>query len=124
MSLAFVKRYSELFSLKALNKRKMLDKAYHAEDMKAMSVFGITSGYAAIVVLLLYIQSNAVFVLYHNPLWLCVSILAMLFWVNRIWLLAMRGLVDEDPVLYALKDFVSWGTAFVVILGFCLGSFL
>jgi hypothetical protein len=41
---------------------------------------------------------------YGHPdvLWLiCVFIL---LWITRLWLIAGRGELDEDPVMFALKD--------------------
>jgi hypothetical protein len=33
----------------------------------------------------------------------------MLFWISRAWLIAHRGRMHDDPIVFALKDKVSWG---------------
>jgi hypothetical protein len=69
---------------------------------------GITSGYLSILVLALYVSSDYVRGLYHRPeiLWLLCP--AMLWWITRIWFLARRGQVADDPVLFATTDPASY----------------
>jgi len=31
----------------------------------------------------------------------------LLYWITRVWALAQRGLMDEDPVVFAARDRVS-----------------
>ena len=75
-------------------------------------------GYVAALVFALYVNSPEVTVLYRQPqvLWLCCPVL--LYWQSRIWLLATRGALDSDPVIFALKDRVSYllGLALLVIM--------
>jgi len=54
--------------------------------------------------------------LYHHvePLFLIPAVLGA--WILRIWLLAHRGDLEDDPVVFAIKDRVSWGHAVVVVL--------
>ena len=60
------------------------------------------------VVFTLYISSDAVRALYTRPqvLWLACPIL--MYWVARVLMLAHRRMIDDDPVIFALKDHVSW----------------
>ena len=39
-------------------------------------------------------------------LWLLVPL--FLFWQCRLWLATGRGYMHDDPILYAIKDWVSW----------------
>jgi len=54
--------------------------------------------------LALYINSNEVAQRYSNPTLLWPICLLLLFWVSRVWLLAHRGEMHDDPVLFTLKD--------------------
>jgi len=70
-----------------------------------------------VVVFAIYITGPDVQKLYRAPrlLWLCVPLITL--WLNRVWLLASRGRLDEDPVAFALKDKASLliGAAVVIV---------
>lgn len=133
LSLALVKRTSELWrmagvtaqgtpppSLGVRNEahRLVMGRGYSTSDLEILSMLGIGSGLVAVLVLALYVASGDVVRLYahHERLWLLCPL--ALYWVSRIWLLARRGLVDEDPVLFALRDRASWlvGAAAVAVM--------
>ena len=86
-------------------------RGYLAGDLEQLGSLGSSAGLLAVLVLALYINSDEVRRLYSHPerLWLLCPL--GLYWVSRIWLLAHRGLVNEDPLVFALKDRVSYGVA-------------
>ena len=104
LSLAFVKRFAELESLRERGGESVKGRGYHVADIEQLRSFGSASGYASVVVLTLYISNLAAAQLYHhtNRLWLLVPVL--LLWLSRLWLQASRGLLHEDPVVYAITD--------------------
>ena len=104
LSLAFVKRFAELESLQSRGKSSPLGRGYHVSDIEQLRSFGSASGYASVVVLTLYISNLDAAQLYRhtNRLWLLVPVL--LLWISRLWLLASRGHLNEDPVVYAITD--------------------
>jgi 4-hydroxybenzoate polyprenyltransferase/phosphoserine phosphatase len=104
LSLAFVKRFSELESLRERGGETAQGRGYHVQDIEQLRSFGSASAYASVVVLTLYISNlNAAELYRHtNRLWLLVPIL--LLWLSRLWLLASRGQLDDDPVVYAITD--------------------
>jgi 4-hydroxybenzoate polyprenyltransferase len=104
LSLAFVKRFAELESLRERGGVSVQGRGYHVADIEQLRSFGTASGYASVVVLTLYISNLSAAQLYHhtNRLWLLVPVL--LLWLSRLWLQASRGLLDEDPVVYAITD--------------------
>lgn len=116
LSLALVKRVGEILgsSPQALwaNRR-----GYRAEDVEALIVMGIASSFAASLVLALYIQSDTVAETFRAPelLWLTVPL--VLYWLCRTWVVTRRGGMHDDPILYAVRDRVSWGVlaAFVTV---------
>jgi 4-hydroxybenzoate polyprenyltransferase len=120
LSLAMVKRFSELANLRERGITNSLGRGYLVADLEQIRAFGTASAYAAVVVFSLYISRPDVFVLYRHPgrLWLIVPL--MLYWLNRVWLLASRGDLDEDPVVFAIRDRVSRALAVcTAIIAFC-----
>ena len=117
LSLAIVKRFSELQNLRAANMAPNNDRGYLLADMDQLRSFGTASAYAAVVVFAIYITGPDVSRLYRHSrlLWLSVPLITL--WLNRVWLLASRGQLDEDPVAFALTDPMSQviGIAAVII---------
>jgi 4-hydroxybenzoate polyprenyltransferase len=103
LSLAFVKRFAELESLRLRDKAPTNGRGYLLNDIEQLRAFGTSAAYASVVVLLVYI-SNLDTHLYHKPgqLWLLLPV--MLLWISQLWLLAARGELNEDPVVYAITD--------------------
>ena len=105
LSLAFVKRFSELESLRDRGGASAIGRGYHVSDIEQLRSFGSSSAYASVVVLTLYISNladSAHLYSHANRLWLLVPVL--LLWLSRLWLLASRGDLHEDPVVYAITD--------------------
>ena len=46
--------------------------------------------------------------LYRQPLVLWLISPLLLYWISRVWLLAHRGEMHEDPVVFAIHDRVSY----------------
>jgi 4-hydroxybenzoate polyprenyltransferase len=110
LSLAFVKRYTELVGQNG----SMPGRGYTSADLSWMTGIGISAGYMAVVILALYVDSNDVAALYTRPraVWLLCPVI--LFWITRMWFRAGRQEVHDDPVLEALKDPVSYVCALVI----------
>jgi 4-hydroxybenzoate polyprenyltransferase len=108
VSLALLKRYVELREFRSDGQASTNRRGYLAADADILQVVGPVSGYLAVLVLCLYVSSDDVRVLYRhaNLLWLLTPVL--LYWITRLWLLARRGLVTDDPVSVALKDKTSY----------------
>jgi 4-hydroxybenzoate polyprenyltransferase len=104
-SLAFAKRFVELHAM--TNDEKIKNRGYYRVDLPMVTSMGTASGYIAALVFMLYVDSSAVSASYREPslLWLVLPVL--LFWLGRIWLLAGRGHLQEDPVKFALRDRTS-----------------
>ncbi len=114
LSLACVKRFSELLTLQQRNEKRTWGRGYWVGDMEQVSSFGSASGYIAALVLVLYVSSNEVVALYQSPKMIWLACPLMLYWISRVWLLARRGLVHDDPLVFALRDV---GTYVVGLLG-------
>jgi 4-hydroxybenzoate polyprenyltransferase len=107
LSLAMVKRFSELENLRERGIPATHGRGYLAADLEQIRSFGTASATAAVVVFSLYISRPDVEALYKHAgrLWLIVPL--MLFWLYRVWLLGSRGEMDGDPVIFALRDRLS-----------------
>ena len=107
LSLAMVKRFSELENLRERGASETHGRGYVAGDLDQIRSFGTSSATASVVVFSLYISRSDVEALYRHSgrLWLIVPL--MLFWLYRVWLLGSRGEMDDDPVVFALRDRVS-----------------
>ena len=122
LSLAFVKRYTELRPLQEAANKQAKGRAYRAEDMELISSMGVGSGYLAVLVLAMYITHPSVTVLYHHPQVLWAACLVLFYWISRVWLLAHRGEMHDDPIVFALRDKQSWAVVgIVLLLGFIAG---
>jgi 4-hydroxybenzoate polyprenyltransferase len=119
LSLAFVKRFSEVESLRlrtdAAGALLVKGRGYRIVDLEQLRSFGTSSGYASVVVFALYIGNEVSESLYphHTRLWLLVPVL--LLWISRLWLIASRGDLHEDPVIYAIMDKKSLLLGVVVV---------
>jgi 4-hydroxybenzoate polyprenyltransferase len=116
LSLALVKRFAELRSLRKENRRSVKGRSYHAADVQAIASLGTGSGFLCVLVLALYLNSHQVGILYPTPaiLWLLCPLI--MYWISRVWVIAYRGKMDGDPVLFALKDRVSCVTGLCAAL--------
>lgn len=104
LSLALVKRYTELLTLQKQQRENASGRGYTVLDLETLSHFGSASAYTAVLVLALYINSDSVRDLYRDPeiIWLLCPLL--LYIVTRIWLLARRDDLHEDPVVFVIRD--------------------
>jgi 4-hydroxybenzoate polyprenyltransferase len=115
LSLAMVKRFSELENLRERGMTAIMGRGYVVADMGQIRSFGTSCATAAVVVFMLYIARPDVTVLYRHPyrLWLIVPLL--IYWLFRVWFLASRGELDDDPVVFAMRDRVSLAVGAVVV---------
>jgi 4-hydroxybenzoate polyprenyltransferase/phosphoserine phosphatase len=118
LSLAFVKRYAELQLQIAQGKEKAHGRGYLTADASLIQMLGINTGVAAVVVLALYLNSDAIIVQYQKPELVMGAVPIMLFWISWIWLQTHRGNMHDDPVVFAIKDKVSLlaGVAFAIVV--------
>jgi len=115
LSLAMVKRFSELQNTRARGQAVANGRGYLLGDIEQLRSFGTASAYAAVVVFSFYIGDSAkAGALYRHPnrLWLITPL--MIYWLSRVWLLASRGELDEDPVIFAVTDRISLLTGLAV----------
>ena len=123
LSLSLVKRYSELITA-APTSMALPRRNYYRSDLTMLGSLGTASGYIAVLVLALYIHSPEVSSLYRHPglLWGVCALLA--YWISRIWIFANRSAIPGDPILFALKDRISYLVAALSAAVFLLAAWL
>ena len=107
LSLAAVKRQAELVDGVSTGRLQATGRAYHVDDLPIVSMMAIASGYISVLVMALYINSPVVESLYRNPRLLWGVSPLLLFWISRMVMIAHRGKMDDDPIVFALRDRTS-----------------
>lgn len=107
LSLAMAKRYVELDRLVTIGAQESKGRGYTASDAPMIASLGTAAGLMSVLVLALYIDSPNIAPLYQRAEFLWALCLVLLYWIGRVWLLAHRGELHDDPVVFALSDPVS-----------------
>jgi 4-hydroxybenzoate polyprenyltransferase/phosphoserine phosphatase len=117
LSLALIKRYSELKVARDNGHVGHLrGRGYAPDDLELVASLGGSAGFISVLVLALYIQDSHTAQLYQSPQIIWVLCPVMLFWISRAWLIAHRGQMHDDPIVFALKDRTSWAVGALVVL--------
>ena len=110
-SLAILKRMVESLGVAARDEESLAGRGWTVRDIPVLLAFGAACSVASSLVYCLYITSDEVTRLYGRPDFLWLGLPILLYWLGRVWLLAYRGLVHEDPLLFAMRDRVSYVVA-------------
>lgn len=116
LSLAMVKRYIELLSAQKAGKINASGRGYDVGDISLIQSLGAASGYLSVLVLALYIDSPDSRALYHHPHYLWLLCPLLLYWISRTWAIAHRGVMHDDPVVFAVTDRLSRALLLVAAL--------
>lgn len=106
-SLALVKRFAELDPERALEGRKF-GRDYALVDVAVVLALGVCSGLLAVLVMALYVDSQAAQLRYASPHWLWLTCPVIWYWIGRCWFKAARREMHDDPIVFALRDRASW----------------
>lgn len=106
-SLALVKRYGELVIMRGVEGERATARGYELADGELLAAMGIASGYLAVLVLALYITTDAARAFYprYQLIWFQCPLL--FYWISHVWLIAHRGKMPDDPVVFAVSDRTS-----------------
>jgi 4-hydroxybenzoate polyprenyltransferase len=115
LSLALLKRFVELDAARRQNRPALEGRGYAAGDAELVAVLGSTCGCLAVLVLALYVNSDKVVVLYRHPMLLLLICPLLLYWISRVWMIAHRGQMHGDPIVFALKDPASYGAGLLTL---------
>ena len=106
-SLALVKRYAELVGIEDAD-APVPGRGYAGHDASVILAIGSSSAMVSALVLALYINGETAKTLYSRPEFLWMLCPLLLYWISRVWLLAARAQMHDDPVLFALRDRASY----------------
>ena len=123
-SLALIKRYAELEVQLLEGREKVHGRGYLTSDAPLLQALGISSGFAAVLVLSLYLNSSEVVVLYAIPQVVWGAVLVLLYWISWMWMQAHRGRMHDDPLVFAIKDKTSLIAGFVFLGILLLGGII
>jgi 4-hydroxybenzoate polyprenyltransferase len=115
LALALAKRTAELADAETAG-RKVERRAYTVADLPVLCTMGIGSSFVSSMLLVLYVQSPEVASRYSSPLTLWALVPLLLFWQTRLWLLATRGRMHDDPIVSAARDWVTWAVLVLVLV--------
>jgi 4-hydroxybenzoate polyprenyltransferase len=121
LSLAFVKRYSELRRTRHQHQVEVRGRNYQIRDLSIISQAGLGSGLIAGLVMALYVNGQDTEKAYPHPEMLWGICPLFIYWIIRVWLIAHRGNMNEDPILFAFRDRVSYILAFLIVVLVLLG---
>ena len=118
--LALIKRYVELTGRIDGGLSDPTNRNYRKSDLDIVAALAAAAGFNAVTVFALYISSDAVRPLYRHPaaLWLICPIL--MYGLGRALLMAHRRLMDDDPIVFALRDwnsYVALGLIGLILIG-------
>jgi len=108
LSLALVKRYSEMYAILQQGRHQAPGRGYVTADLPVLQSMGVASGYLSVLVMALYINSPEVHEHYTRPYMLWGIGPLLLFWISRVWVKTHRGQMQEDPVVFAARDKLSY----------------
>ena len=119
-ALALIKRYIELADRIDKDLSDPTNRNYRKSDLDIVAALAAAAGFNAVTVFALYISSDAVRPLYRHSeaLWLICPIL--MYWLGRALLMAHRRLMDDDPIIFALRDwnsYVALGLIGIILIG-------
>lgn len=107
LSLAAIKRISELTDLKARDLTSTDGRGYRVADLPVVLGAMLASGYCSVVILALYVSNASVASLYSAPKLLWLVCMMLLYWINRVAIISYRGEMHDDPIVFALRDRIS-----------------
>ena len=118
LSLAFVKRYAELEVLLLEGREQAHGRGYMTSDAPLVQTLGVGAGFASALVLSLYLNSEEIRLLYATPEIVWGAVLVLLYWISWMWMQAHRGLMHDDPLVFAIKSRTSLlaGAMFLLVL--------
>ena len=124
LSLAFLKRVSEYQAMVRAGSNYETRRGYTPADVEMLKIMGVCSSFIATMVLALYISTESAANEYTNPVALWCAVPIFLFWQSRMWLSAARDFMLDDPIVYAMRDWVSRLCLLLLLIVYGIASFL
>lgn len=123
-SLAAMKRQGELVSGSSIGEEKVQGRGYVVGDLPFVANMAVSSGYVSVLVMALYLNSDAVSILYSTPAALWGICLVLLYWLSRMVMITHRGWMHDDPVVFAARDPNSIACGAIILVFAAAGTML
>jgi len=123
LSLALVKRYSELLVTLKENKTETKGRGYRTQDIPVLGSIGAAAGLGSVLIFSLYINDPETTLMYQNKTVLWGVVPFVLYWNTRLWMKTCRHEVEDDPILFAVKDWQTIGASICVLILFLLARY-
>ncbi|WP_175839835.1 UbiA family prenyltransferase [Burkholderia arboris] len=124
LSLALVKRCSELVLLRQSDKRTSAGRDYRVGDLEVLWPFGIGASLAAVVVFGLFINAPETAARYAAPHLLWFVQIGMIYLFGRLWITTVRGAMHDDPIVHILENRGSFGMLCIMVVSVLAAHFL
>ncbi len=124
LSLALIKRCSELMSLKGSGIETAIGRDYRVSDLTVLWPLGVGAAMASIVVFGLFINSPETISRYATPPALWLVALGLIYWLSRLWINTARGEMHDDPIVHSIKDRGSRMAILAMALAFIAAHFV
>jgi len=121
-SLGLLKRYVDTIIMRENKVSFLRGRGYSIDDGHILMSLGISSGLISTLVLILYTGSDQVQEFYSKPFILIALAPVMLYWISRMWLMAERGKIKSDPVLFCVKDLITYLTFIIASIILLIAS--
>jgi 4-hydroxybenzoate polyprenyltransferase len=115
-SLALVKRCAELVTLEQIGTGSTRGRDYRVSDLTVLWPLGAATGISAVVVFGLFINTPDTQSHYATPRLLWLAGVGLVYWIGRLWIKTSRGEMDDDPVIYAVRNRGSLTTVIGIVL--------
>jgi len=124
LSLALIKRCSELVVLERSGKASSQGRDYRVGDLTVFWPLGVSAAMSAVVVFGLFISAAETRARYASPLLLWLVAVGLMYWLGRLWIKTSRGEMHDDPVIYAIKDRGSRVTVLAMVASMLCARFI
>jgi 4-hydroxybenzoate polyprenyltransferase len=119
LSLSLAKRCTEITRLAQHGETHSFGRGYAQSDEPLVLAMGVASMFGSALILIIYLITDAFPAgFYGHPAFLWVFPVVLFMWLARIWLLCHRGMLHDDPVVFALNDSLSLGYGALLVLAF------
>ena len=115
VSLALIKRYAEVTLLGAHDGQSARARGYRPEDQTFILALGVACGALSVLVLALYMSSGEIERSYSHAQFIWLTCVMLLYWISYLWLMAHRGRMTDDPLVFAVRDRAS--LVLIVLMG-------
>ena len=116
LSLASVKRLAELVENASIGMKNLVGRSYEISDIAIIGGISLVSGYISVLVIIFHIFTEATQEYYSRPEILLGVCPIIVYWITRMILLAHRGQMHHDPILFSFRDNPSRLSAVLLIL--------